>query len=654
MKKGNLASFSGSVLILFVTGLFSACGGGGYGGGGGNGGGGGGNPPATPSGLTATAGNASVALTWTASSGATSYKVSRSTTSSGSYTQIATPVAASYSDLGLANGTTYYYVVAAANSYGSSANSSQVSAAPALQTADISITVDTSQTKSISPWIYGINSYSAVPNPPNVTFDRAGGNRWTAYNWENNFSNAGSDFMYSNDNFLSSSTTPAEAVRAFIAGDHTAGLASLMTVQLQGLVSADGNGNVSVTNPPDMTRFKTVVDQKSSVSSVPFTTTPDTTDGNVFMDEFLWALDQKFSGQNIFGASPALPTFVSLDNEPELWNSTHLEVQGPNAVTSSAYITKTINLAEALKTQFPNLIIFGPVDYGFQGIYSWQGELSPTPGGANWFPDKYLAAMQTASASFGKPVVDVYDFHWYPEVYDSASTRITSMSGTSLSAADVQLIVQAPRDLWDPTYNDAGNSNPWIYNELGQTPVQIIPRLLAKINSEFPAMTGLSITEYEGGGWNNIAGTIAEADMLGIFGEQGLFAAAFWPPSGTYDYALAGFRAFRGFNGASANFGDISVPATSSDISKVAVYASKDSSTPGRVVFVAINRSTSSQVTDINGMTLSGTASIYQMTANSAQGQAPVHPLLLGTMPVSGTSFQVTLPGLSVTTIEIQ
>lgn len=654
MKKGNLASFSGSVLILFVTGLFSACGGGGYGGGGGNGGGGGGNPPATPSGLTATAGNASVALTWTASSGATSYKVSRSTTSGGSYTQIATPVAASYSDLGLANGTTYYYVVAAANSYGSSANSSQVSAAPALQTADISITVDTSQTKSISPWIYGINSYSAVPNPPNVTFDRAGGNRWTAYNWENNFSNAGSDFMYSNDNFLSSSTTPAEAVRAFIAGDHTAGLASLMTVQLQGLVSADGNGNVSVTNPPDMTRFKTVVDQKSSVSSVPFTTTPDTTDGNVFMDEFLWALDQKFSGQNIFGAGPALPTFVSLDNEPELWNSTHLEVQGPNAVTSSAYITKTINLAEALKTQFPNLIIFGPVNYGFQGIYSWQGELSPTPGGANWFPDKYLAAMQTASASFGKPVVDVYDFHWYPEVYDSASTRITSMSGTSLSAADVQLIVQAPRDLWDPTYNDAGNSNPWIYNELGQTPVQIIPRLLAKINSEFPAMTGLSITEYEGGGWNNIAGTIAEADMLGIFGEQGLFAAAFWPPSGTYDYALAGFRAFRGFNGASANFGDISVPATSSDISKVAVYASKDSSTPGRVVFVAINRSTSSQVTDINGMTLSGTASIYQMTANSAQGQAPVHPLLLGTMPVSGTSFQVTLPGLSVTTIEIQ
>jgi hypothetical protein len=228
------------------------------------------------------------------------------------------------------------------------------------------------------------------------------------------------------------------------------------------------------------------------------------------------------------------------------------------------------------------------------------------------------------------------------------------MTGTSLSAADVQLIVQAPRDLWDPTFHDPNNSNPWVYNTLGQTPIQIIPRLQAKINAEFPAMKGLAMTEYEGGGWNHIAGTIAEADMLGIFGQQGLFAAAFWPPSGTYDYALAGFRAFRGFDGASANFGDTSVQASSSDISKVALYASEDSGTPGRVVFVAINRSTSSQVTDINGITLSGTASIYQMTANSAQGQTPVHPVLLGTLPVSGTSFQVTLPALSVTTIDIQ
>src|SRR5262252_514998 len=96
-----------------------------------------------------------------------------------------------------------------------------------------------------------------------------------------------------------------------------------------------------------------------------------------------------------------------------------------------------------------------------------------------------------------------------------------------------------------------------------------------------------------------IAGTIAQADNLGIFGSQGVFAANFWPPGGTYSYALAGFRAFRGFDGANASFGDTSLQATSSDLSKVAVYASTDTSAPGRVVFVAINRTKSSLMTAI-------------------------------------------------------
>jgi len=619
-----------------------------------------GSPPPIPTGLTATAGDKQVALTWNASTGATSYHVKRSTTSGGPYSQIAVPTTNNYTDSGLTNGTTYYYVVSALNANGESGNSSQASAIPVASPPDVTVTVNPGSTHPISPWIYGINFYNGVPNAPHATIDRAGGNRWTAYNWENNFSNAGSDYgPYHNDDYLCNTTCntsiPGEGVRTLIAADHNAGIASLITLQLQGLVSADGNGNVSVTNPPDMTRFKTVVDKKSTADGTPFTVSPPTGDANVYMDEFLWALDQKFSGQNIFAASPTTqPTFVSLDNEPELWNSTHLEVQGHTAVTSDAYITKTINLAKALKDQFPDLVIFGPVHYGFAGIYSWQGELNPTPTGTNWFPDKYLQAIAIASNSYGKPLVDVYDFHWYPEVYNASGTRITSMSGTTLSDSDVQQIVQAPRDLWDPTWHDPSNSNPWVYQTLGSTPIQIILRLQAKIDAEFPVMKGLAITEYEGGGWNHIAGTIAQADMLGIFGMQGLFAASMWPPGGTYDYALAGFRSFRGFDGASASFGDTSVQATSSDVSKVAVYVSTDTSAPGRVVFVAINRTKSSLVTAINDISLSGTASIYQITASTASGQNPVHPILVGTQAASGTSIKVTLPALSVTTIDVK
>jgi len=609
--------------------------------------------PPVPSGLLASPGNAQVSLTWNGSNGATSYNVKRATTTGGPYTQVAAPTATGFTDTGLTNGTTYYYVVSALNTAGESSNSPQASATPAATAADVIITIDPTKTMPISPYIYGINFYGGVPGaPPLLTFDRAGGNRWTAYNWETNASNAGSDYIYDNDNYLSSSNVPAEAVRSFIAADQATNTASLITVQLQGLVSADENGPVSVANPPDLTRFKQVVDKKSTVSSVPFTITPPTTDANVFMDEFLWALNQKVPG-SIFGAGAQLPTFVSLDNEPELWNSTHLEVQGPNPVTSDNYIAKTITLAKALKDQFPDLVIFGPVHYGFQGIYNWQGELTATPDGNNWFPDKYLTALQTASATYGRPLVDVYDFHWYAEVYDPSGTRILNLSSSTLTDAQVQLIVQSPRNLWDPTFHDDNNSNPWIYNELGQTPINLLGRLQAKINAESPGMK-IAITEYENGGWNHIAGTIAQADNLGIFGAQGVFAANFWPPGGTYSYALAGFRAFRGFDGASANFGDTSLEAVSSSVKDVVVYASTDSSTPGRSVFVAINRSTSAKVTAISGQTLSGTAHLYQMTAASAQGQTTVQPVSIGTMPASGSSFTLTLPALSVTTIDVR
>ena len=70
-------------------------------------------------------------LSWTASAGAASYTVERATVSGGPYTAVASGVTTtSYTNTGLTNGTTYYYVVAAVNAGGSSPNSSQVSAQP--------------------------------------------------------------------------------------------------------------------------------------------------------------------------------------------------------------------------------------------------------------------------------------------------------------------------------------------------------------------------------------------------------------------------------------------------------------------------------------------------------------------------------------------
>ncbi|WP_152393338.1 cellulase family glycosylhydrolase [Paenibacillus guangzhouensis] len=87
--------------------------------------------PRAPASVTATDGNTQASLSWTATNDATSYNVKRSTTSGGPYTTLAVGVTGtSYTDTGLTNGTTYYYVVSAVNSVGESPNSAQVGVTP--------------------------------------------------------------------------------------------------------------------------------------------------------------------------------------------------------------------------------------------------------------------------------------------------------------------------------------------------------------------------------------------------------------------------------------------------------------------------------------------------------------------------------------------
>jgi fibronectin type 3 domain-containing protein len=90
------------------------------------------SPPDPPANLTASPGNTTVTLDWTASAGATSYLVQRGT-ASGTYTNTFTATGTSYVDTGLTNGVTYYYAVAAVNANGTSVNSDEVSAVPAVQ-----------------------------------------------------------------------------------------------------------------------------------------------------------------------------------------------------------------------------------------------------------------------------------------------------------------------------------------------------------------------------------------------------------------------------------------------------------------------------------------------------------------------------------------
>jgi endonuclease I/fibronectin type 3 domain-containing protein len=86
--------------------------------------------PDAPVDLVATAGDAQVTLSWSASANATIYNLKRATSTGGPYITIATIAATSTVDPGLSNGTTYYYVVSAVNSVGESSDSNEASATP--------------------------------------------------------------------------------------------------------------------------------------------------------------------------------------------------------------------------------------------------------------------------------------------------------------------------------------------------------------------------------------------------------------------------------------------------------------------------------------------------------------------------------------------
>ena len=108
--------------------------------------------PTPPTGLTASAGNSQVTLNWTAASGAGCYGVMRSTTPGSGYVLVTgTVTGTTYTDTGLTNGTTYYYVVSASNAGGTSANSNEASATPTAATRTF-VFSDGFETGNLSKW----------------------------------------------------------------------------------------------------------------------------------------------------------------------------------------------------------------------------------------------------------------------------------------------------------------------------------------------------------------------------------------------------------------------------------------------------------------------------------------------------------------------
>jgi hypothetical protein len=444
---------------------------------------------------------------------------------------------------------------------------------------EVDVAIDVGRDRvPISPYIYGSNQDRAG----NVwTVRRFGGNRTTGYNWETNFSNAGSDYLHHSDLFVISSAglpasdaaIPARAVTYFHTQSQAMGTESIITLQLAGHVAADANGPVPLTQAAPSARWVRAHARKNA----PFTTTPDLADGAVYMDELVNLLVQRYGN----GASATGVRWYSLDNEPELWPYTHPRIH-PDTLRAADLVNRSIALSSAVKRVDPTAEILGPAHYGIQAYVSLQGapDWNAVRGGYDWFIDYYLDRMRQAGDLEGRRLLDVLDVHWYPEA--RGDNRITDVGATT--AKDVAARLQAPRTLWDSTYRESS----WVADVLGNF-LPILPRLQRSIDRYYPG-TRLAITEYNYGGGNTVSGGLAQVDVLGAFGKYGVYVATLWGIGASDAYTSAAFHLYRNFNGAQGSFGTTSVRATTSDGANTSVYAAIREQDPSALHVILINK----------------------------------------------------------------
>jgi len=488
------------------------------------------------------------------------------------------------------------------------------------------ITIDTTSRTAISPYIYGANFPDWTLGIP-FTVVRMGGNRTTAYNWENNASNAGNDWQNQNDNYMGATNEAGKTYGDFMAVAFAHNSTALMTVQMAGHVAADknppGDVNLSGANYLD-TRFKVSLAHKPGNAWV---YPPSTTDANVYIDEFVhWMEGKRASDKQIW---------YCLDNEPDIWHATHSRIVLAQP-SYEDFLARSIDYATMLKTVAPTALVFGPTSYGWAGYRTFQD--APGRNGRD-FLDYYLASMKTASTSAGKRLLDVLDLHYYSEAQGGGNRVVGAGDNIDTQRARIQ----APRSLWDTTYIE----NSWITSSLGNKPIQLLPDTFGRITANNPG-TKLGFGEYGFGGENHISGAMAEADALGIFGRYGIHSAMHWIPSATTPAVNTGFKAFLNYDGKGGHFGNQGCAVSGAVAVDNSVYASLGA-IKGQVVAVVINKKETAQTFTVRIPGWKpGLCSSYTWT--QANLTAPTSARVMN----ARDGVQYTAPAWSVTTLDLR
>ncbi len=519
------------------------------------------------------------------------------------------------------------------------------SGAPPVTNTAVSIAVDAQLNRHpISSLVYGVASASASQLADgNLTVNRLGGNEETTYNWQANAHGKGADWYF--ESYPDSSSTPFASADSFVADSKNGGAKAMITVSMIGWMPKLGSGRSILwsysTNKygPQSSSDPWRTDAGSGLSSTngnkPITwNNPNDANfptNSTFEQAYVQHLVNNWGASTNGGVA-----YYLMDNEETIWHSTHQDVH-PVGATMQEIRTNFFTYASLVKALDPNALVCAPEEWGWSGyFYSGYDQQNPghqdrnANGGWDYCPWLLTQFYQRATNT-NQRLLDYFTLHCYPQGGEALSSDVST---------SMQLLRnRSTRQLWDTNYVDAS----WIGQQPTNNILMLIPRMKGWVNAYYPG-TKIGITEYNWGAEGYINGATAQADVLGIFGREGLDLATRWTAVDVTNIVHKAMKMYRNYDGNNSTFGDISIAATGPNPDNVSTFAAVRSS-DGALTVMVINKQIAVSATasfTINNFLPSGMAQVWQLTSANTITR-------LSDLAITGSGFSNTVPAQSIT-----
>jgi hypothetical protein len=441
----------------------------------------------------------------------------------------------------------------------------------------------------ISPFVYGV----CFGNKDQLTLlncpiNRYGGNGATAYNWQNNSSNHANDWFF--ESIAEQSPVPALSIDSLVKDSLAAGCSPMVTIPMIGWASKLGPNRETL---PSFSVAKYGPQQKADPGHPDFGNgmLPDGKTpifGNDPNDDYV-KVGPDFEAGLVHHLLSSWGTsthggvrWYIMDNEPSLWNSTHRDIH-PQGDSMDEILSDIITYGTMVKEIDPHALIAAPEEWGWPGYFysgadrayaaahNNQGHPDKDAHGGQDFYPWLLGQIRQHDQATGSRLLDMITAHIYPQGGEFTN---------DVSPAMVDLRNRSTRALWDPNYKDES----WIKDY-----VNLIPRMKNWVAQNYPG-TKIGITEYNWGADNDISGATAEADLLGIFGREGVDVATRWTCPDASTPTFKAIQLYRNYDGRNSTFGNVSVPDVVPDPDTVSSFAGVRTSDHALTVIV-INKS---------------------------------------------------------------